>query len=47
MIGEGGPRHHRGKEHMPLAVRFDAYGDIDVLKVVEVARPVPGPGKSW
>lgn len=26
---------------MPLAVRFDAYGDIDVLKVVEVERPVP------
>jgi NADPH:quinone reductase-like Zn-dependent oxidoreductase len=30
---------------MPLAVRFDAYGDIDVLKVVEVARPAPGPGQ--
>ncbi len=30
---------------MPLAVRFDEYGDIDVLKVVEVARPVPGPGQ--
>jgi NADPH:quinone reductase-like Zn-dependent oxidoreductase len=30
---------------MPLAVRFDAYGDIDVLKVVEVPRPVPGPGQ--
>lgn len=28
---------------MPLAVRFDAYGDIEVLKVVEVVRPVPGP----
>ncbi len=28
---------------MPLAVRFDEYGDVDVLKVVEVARPVPGP----
>src|SRR5580658_8330356 len=28
---------------MPLAVRFDEYGDIDVLKVVEVPRPVPGP----
>ena len=25
---------------MPLAVRFDAYGDIDVLKVVGVTRPV-------
>ncbi len=25
-----------------LAVRFDEYGDVDVLKVVEVARPVPG-----
>ncbi|MGA2208454.1 MAG: NADP-dependent oxidoreductase [Acidimicrobiales bacterium] len=30
---------------MPLAVRFDEYGDIDVLKVVEVAEPVPGPGQ--
>ncbi|MFZ0170403.1 MAG: NADP-dependent oxidoreductase [Acidimicrobiales bacterium] len=30
---------------MPLAVRFDEYGDIDVLKVVEVVRPVPGPGQ--
>jgi NADPH:quinone reductase-like Zn-dependent oxidoreductase len=30
---------------VPLAVRFDQYGDIDVLKVVEVARPVPGQGQ--
>jgi len=30
---------------VPLAVRFDEYGDIDVLKVVEVFRPVPGPGQ--
>ena len=30
---------------MPLAVRFDEYGGIDVLKVVEVPRPVPGPGQ--
>ena len=29
----------------PLAVKFDRHGDIDVLKVVEVARPVPGPGQ--
>jgi NADPH:quinone reductase-like Zn-dependent oxidoreductase len=28
---------------MPRAVRFDQYGGIDVLKVVEVDRPVPGP----
>ncbi|HTX28239.1 MAG TPA: NADP-dependent oxidoreductase [Streptosporangiaceae bacterium] len=27
------------------AVRFDEYGGIDVLKVVEVPRPVPGPGQ--
>ena len=27
------------------AVRFDDYGGIDVLKVVEVPRPVPGPGE--
>jgi NADPH:quinone reductase-like Zn-dependent oxidoreductase len=30
---------------VPLAVRFDEYGDVDVLKVVEVAKPVPGPGQ--
>ncbi len=30
---------------MPLAVRFDEYGDVDVLNVVEVARPVPGSGE--
>ena len=30
---------------MPRAVRFDEYGDIDVLKVVEVPRPVPGSGQ--
>ena len=28
---------------MPRAVRFDRYGDIDVLNVVDVSRPVPGP----
>ena len=28
---------------MPLAVRLHEYGDIDVLKVEEVARPVAGP----
>src|SRR6202034_3947349 len=27
------------------AVRFDEYGDIDVLKVVDVPTPVPGPGQ--
>src|SRR5437588_245420 len=30
---------------MPKAVRFAEYGDIDVLQVVEVARPIPGPGE--
>ena len=30
---------------MPRAVRFDRYGDVDVLNVVEVERPVPGPGE--
>ena len=30
---------------MPKAVRFDEYGDVDVLQVVEVPRPVPGPGQ--
>lgn len=30
---------------MPQAVRFDRYGDIDVLKVVDARRPIPGPGQ--
>src|SRR5581483_4286122 len=30
---------------MPFAVRFNEYGDIGVLNVVEVPRPVPGPGQ--
>ena len=30
---------------MPRAVRFDKYGSIDVLHVVEVERPVPGPNQ--
>ncbi len=30
---------------MPMAVRFDQYGGVDVLKVVDVAKPVPGPGQ--
>jgi NADPH:quinone reductase-like Zn-dependent oxidoreductase len=27
------------------AVRFDQYGDVDVLKVAEVPKPEPGPGQ--
>jgi NADPH:quinone reductase-like Zn-dependent oxidoreductase len=30
---------------MPKAVRFDEYGGVDVLKVVEVPQPEPGPGQ--
>ena len=30
---------------MPRAVRFDHYGGLEVLQVVEVPRPIPGPGK--
>jgi NADPH:quinone reductase-like Zn-dependent oxidoreductase len=30
---------------MPRAIRFDRYGDIDVLEVREVERPVPGAGQ--
>jgi NADPH:quinone reductase-like Zn-dependent oxidoreductase len=30
---------------MSRAVRFDEYGDLDVLKVVEVQDPAPGPGE--
>ena len=31
---------------MPKAVRFDHYGGIEVLQVVEVERPTPGPGQA-
>src|ERR1700749_4583729 len=30
---------------MSRAVRFDEYGGVDVLKVVDVDDPVPGPGE--
>ncbi len=30
---------------MQRAVRFDQYGGLEVLKVVEIDRPTPGPGK--
>lgn len=30
---------------MPRAVRFDRYGDVGVLNVVDVERPVPGPSE--
>ena len=30
---------------MPKAVRFDNYGGIDVLRVEDVSRPVPGEGQ--
>jgi NADPH:quinone reductase-like Zn-dependent oxidoreductase len=33
------------EEIMPRAVRFDKYGGVDVLRVVEVNRPVPGPNQ--
>jgi NADPH:quinone reductase-like Zn-dependent oxidoreductase len=31
---------------MPRAVRFDHYGGVDVLEVVEVEAPVPGAGEA-
>ena len=30
---------------MPKAVRYDEFGGIDVLRVEEVERPVPGDGQ--
>lgn len=30
---------------MPKAVRFNEYGGLDVLQVVDVEQPVPGPGE--
>jgi NADPH:quinone reductase-like Zn-dependent oxidoreductase len=35
----------REENRVPRAVRFDDYGGIDVLRVEEVERPVPGPGQ--
>jgi NADPH:quinone reductase-like Zn-dependent oxidoreductase len=35
----------KGEALMPRAVRFNKYGGLDVLQVVEVNRPSPGPGK--
>src|SRR6202008_3054199 len=32
-------------DHAMKAVRFHEYGGIDVLRVEEVERPVPGPGQ--
>jgi NADPH:quinone reductase-like Zn-dependent oxidoreductase len=31
---------------VPRAVRFNQYGGVDVLNVVEVERPAPGPGEA-
>ena len=30
---------------MPRAVRFNEYGDVEVLEVVDVPRPTPGSGQ--
>ena len=30
---------------MPIAVKFDHYGGLEVLQVVDVPRPTPGPGQ--
>ena len=30
---------------MARAIRFDEYGDVDVLRVEDVPRPAPGPGQ--
>jgi NADPH:quinone reductase-like Zn-dependent oxidoreductase len=35
----------RRRSEIMKAVRFDHYGGIDVLQVVDVERPEPGPGQ--
>src|SRR5258705_9779286 len=40
-----GPKHGIGVRFMSKAVQFDSYGGIDVLKVRDVPRPVPGAGE--
>jgi NADPH:quinone reductase-like Zn-dependent oxidoreductase len=39
------PRISERRRAMPRAVRFDQYGGLEVLQVVEVDRPIPEPGK--
>ena len=41
----GSPWHHQAMTH-GRAVRFDHYGDRDVLYVAEVEIPDPGPGRG-
>jgi len=36
---------NQGANEMSRAVRFDQYGGVEVLKVVEVEDPLPGPGQ--
>jgi NADPH:quinone reductase-like Zn-dependent oxidoreductase len=43
--GVGSIVRRRGGSLVPRAVRFDEYGGVDVLQVVEVPRPVPGVGE--
>src|ERR1041384_2098520 len=39
-------KYRRAREsRMPQAVRYSEHGGIDVLRVEEGARPVPGPGQ--
>jgi NADPH:quinone reductase-like Zn-dependent oxidoreductase len=41
----GTRKPYEGADLMPAAVRFDNYGGPDVLQVVDVPRPTPGPGQ--
>jgi NADPH:quinone reductase-like Zn-dependent oxidoreductase len=41
----GDSDNYRGRRVVPRAVRFDAYGGVDVLRVVDVERPVPSRGE--
>jgi NADPH:quinone reductase-like Zn-dependent oxidoreductase len=41
----GDVRRLGGGRRMPAAVRLNEYGGVDVLRVVDVPRPVPGPGQ--
>jgi NADPH:quinone reductase-like Zn-dependent oxidoreductase len=44
-ISYAGSHEPKEQREMSRAVRFDEYGDVDVLKVVDVEDPVPGPGQ--
>src|ERR1700760_3347850 len=44
-ISRSGSKRRTGTLPMPKAVQFDRYGDLDVLEVRDVPRPIPAAGE--